>query len=169
MAYLITTQYQIADELKTVRIERAGNHFSAWIGDQTYRIEVENLDRVTLAFRIDGKPYRAYIEQDKTNRYVAFEAVVYTFAKADNNAGSTRRKTARTGENTLAAVMPGQVVKVLVSEGENVKRGQPLMVLEAMKMEIRVTAPGDGRVVKLLCHAGEIVERGQRLLEFVAG
>ncbi|MBL8165981.1 MAG: acetyl-CoA carboxylase biotin carboxyl carrier protein subunit, partial [Anaerolineae bacterium] len=46
-----------------------------------------------------------------------------------------------------------------------VTRGQALVVLEAMKMEIRASAPGDGRVKRLLVKAGDVVERGQPLLE----
>jgi biotin carboxyl carrier protein len=61
--------------------------------------------------------------------------------------------------------MPGQVVNVLVSEGDSVERGQTLLVLEAMKMEIRVAAPAAGRVKRLLTEKGQIVERGQRLAE----
>jgi biotin carboxyl carrier protein len=160
-------QYHVGDELRKVQIEREGDHFSVTVGGQTYQVEVDGLDEGTFTFRIDGKPYRAYVEQDKANRYIAFDAVVYALAKVDSTS-APRRKSAASAEGTLAAAMPGQVVKVMVSEGEIVKRGQPLMLLEAMKMEIRVTAPGDGRVVKLLCHAGEIVERGQRLLEFAA-
>jgi biotin carboxyl carrier protein len=61
--------------------------------------------------------------------------------------------------------MHGQVVKILVSEGDSVTHSQPLMLLEAMKMEIRITAPRDGRVARILCSAGQIVERGQTLIE----
>ena len=61
--------------------------------------------------------------------------------------------------------MHSQVVKVLVNEGDSVTLGQTLVLLEAMKMEMRITAPQDGRVVKLLCKAGDIVERGQPLIE----
>ncbi|MCB9457792.1 MAG: biotin/lipoyl-binding protein [Anaerolineaceae bacterium] len=64
--------------------------------------------------------------------------------------------------------MPGQVVNVLVAVGDSVTRGQTLVVLEAMKMEIRVAAPGDGTVRRLLVAQGDVVERGQLLLE-VAG
>jgi biotin carboxyl carrier protein len=64
--------------------------------------------------------------------------------------------------------MPGQVVDVLVAEGETVTRGQTLVILEAMKMEIRAAAPADGRVKRLLVGKGDVVERGQHLVEFEA-
>ncbi|MBK8035170.1 MAG: acetyl-CoA carboxylase biotin carboxyl carrier protein subunit [Chloroflexi bacterium] len=61
--------------------------------------------------------------------------------------------------------MPGQVRELLAAEGDAVERGQPILLLEAMKMEIRVTAPIAGTVKRLLVKAGDVVERGQRLAE----
>jgi biotin carboxyl carrier protein len=57
------------------------------------------------------------------------------------------------------------VREVLVQAGETVTRGQTLLLLEAMKMEIRVTAPADGQVRQVLVEAGAVLDRGQRLVE----
>jgi biotin carboxyl carrier protein len=61
--------------------------------------------------------------------------------------------------------MPGQVRALNVSEGDAVTKGQTLLVLEAMKMEIRVQAPRDGSVKKLFVKQGQTVEREQVLIE----
>ena len=63
--------------------------------------------------------------------------------------------------------MPGQVRAVNFSEGEAVMKGQTLLVLEAMKMEIRIQSPMDGTVNKLLVKQGQTVEREQILIEIV--
>ena len=60
--------------------------------------------------------------------------------------------------------MPGQVRAVNVGEGDAVTKGQTLLVLEAMKMEIRIHAPQDGTVKKLFVKQGQTVEREQSLL-----
>jgi biotin carboxyl carrier protein len=65
--------------------------------------------------------------------------------------------------------MPGLVREVLATEGAAVKRGDTLVVLEAMKMELRLTAPYAGRVRRVHCAAGQVVERGQRLVELEEG
>jgi len=65
----------------------------------------------------------------------------------------------------LVAPMPGLVRSVSVVEEEAVKKGQTLLVLEAMKMEIRIQAPLDGLVKKLLVKQGQTVEREQVLIE----
>ena len=77
-----------------------------------------------------------------------------------------KRQTTRAGgHEMLEAAMPGLVRGVLVKAGDSVERGQALVLLEAMKMEIRVSAPHAGKVAKVLVAPGETVDRGQRLIE----
>jgi 3-methylcrotonyl-CoA carboxylase alpha subunit len=65
---------------------------------------------------------------------------------------------------SLAAPMPGKVIQVLVKEGAKVKKGEPLLVLEAMKMEHTITAPQDGTVKEVRYAAGEQVLEGAELI-----
>jgi biotin carboxyl carrier protein len=64
--------------------------------------------------------------------------------------------------------MPGLVLDVLVAEGDPVERGDVLVLLSAMKMELRIAAPAAGQVTKVHCQAGQVVERGQALVEITA-
>jgi len=155
--------YQIGIENQTVRIERDGEMYLVSIGEKKYRVQLERSQSGEIAFSIGNKHYRAYVASDGSRRWVAFDANVIALTKADLTQNRAVRH--RSGTDSLNATMPGQVVKVLASEGEVIKRGQPLIVLEAMKMELRLTAPHDGRVIRLLVRPGDIVERGQRLLE----
>ncbi len=68
------------------------------------------------------------------------------------------------GGGRILAPMPGRVLEVLVREGEAVTRGQVLLMLEAMKVQMRITAPADGTVTALRCAAGELVEDGTELV-----
>jgi len=61
--------------------------------------------------------------------------------------------------------MPATVVHVKVAAGDVVKRGDILIVLEAMKMELPVRAPGDGRVTAVHCEAGQLVQPDTSLIE----
>jgi 3-methylcrotonyl-CoA carboxylase alpha subunit len=64
----------------------------------------------------------------------------------------------------LSAPMPGRVVQLLVTAGESVKRGQPLIVIEAMKMEHTIAAPRDGAVEAVRYAVGDLVEEGTELI-----
>jgi 3-methylcrotonyl-CoA carboxylase alpha subunit len=66
---------------------------------------------------------------------------------------------------SLQAPMPGTVLRVEVREGERVDEGAPLVVLEAMKMELAVAAPAAGTVAAVMVAAGDLVARGQALVE----
>jgi biotin carboxyl carrier protein len=145
-----------------VRVERKGDHYVVTLGDHAIEVQVHRAGAGELTFTANGKQYQAYLAVDGSRRYVAFDATVHTVTRADSR---RPRQAAENGEDNLTVNMPGQIVKVLVAEGETVKRGQPLILLEAMKMEIRINAPRDGHVIRVLCQPGQVIERGQRLLE----
>ncbi len=67
------------------------------------------------------------------------------------------------GARAITAPVPGSVWQVLKTPGENVAAGEPLMILESMKMEVRVSAPVGGRLVSLAAAPGQAVRAGQRL------
>ena len=66
----------------------------------------------------------------------------------------------------LTAPMPGKVVSFAVKAGDKVSKGQPLAVMEAMKMEHTIAAPADGEVQELLFAPGDQVTEGAELLKF---
>ncbi|MFX0116194.1 MAG: biotin/lipoyl-containing protein, partial [Candidatus Hodarchaeota archaeon] len=72
------------------------------------------------------------------------------------------------GGDPLAAPMPGRVVKVLVKPGDMVEAAQDLIILEAMKMETRISAPFGGMVVEVNFSDGDQVEQGDKLMEIEA-
>jgi biotin carboxyl carrier protein len=65
----------------------------------------------------------------------------------------------------MAAPMPATVVKILVAPGQTVRHGDTLVVLEAMKMELPIRAPGDGTVKSVNCREGELVQPDRPLIE----
>jgi biotin carboxyl carrier protein len=68
--------------------------------------------------------------------------------------------------NDIKAPMPGMVLNILVSEGDVVKKGDPMIVLEAMKMENILKSPADGTVKKIAAIKGTAVEKNQLLIQF---
>ncbi|HEV2010014.1 MAG TPA: biotin carboxylase N-terminal domain-containing protein [Candidatus Limnocylindria bacterium] len=110
---------------------------------------------------VDGE--RAIAVRDGTDVWVKWRGEVYML----DTAGPQRSIDALAGSE-ITAPMPGVVLAVHARAGQRVKRGDLVCIVEAMKMELRVEAPGDGTVTKVLCAQGDQVRRGQRLAEFEA-
>ncbi len=143
----------------------ADGSYTASIGAERYQVRAERLkDGRWLLVWSDGQAL-ASVSGHGDARYVHLMGHSYTLEASDGRA-SRRRKSGEEGD--LLAQMPGKVTQVLVAEGDTVARGTTLVILEAMKMEIRVSAPSDGVVNKVLVAAGAVVERGQPLVEFHA-
>jgi 3-methylcrotonyl-CoA carboxylase alpha subunit len=68
------------------------------------------------------------------------------------------------GGGRVMAPIPGRVASVLVAAGQDVTRGQALVVMEAMKMEITLSAPADGKIAEVRCAAGDMVDEGHELV-----
>ncbi len=79
-------------------------------------------------------------------------------------AGTKRRKT-KQRDHSMSAPMPGVVTKILVEPKQQVTKGTPLIILEAMKMEHQILASRDGTVVAIRCREGELVQPGNDLIE----
>lgn len=67
--------------------------------------------------------------------------------------------------NTIAAPMPGQIVRVDAQAGQEVKENDPILVLEAMKMENVMLAPRDGVIKEVIINTGDVVDKGQIMIE----
>lgn len=68
--------------------------------------------------------------------------------------------------NQVKAPMPGLILDIKVTEGAEVKKGDPIMILEAMKMENILKSPGDGTVTSIKVKKGDSVEKNQVLIQF---
>ncbi len=144
-------------------VAQSDGNFTALIGDRTIPVQVQQLANGGYRLVLNGQSHIVHAAAQRDQRPVQVDGVEYilTFPTAK----STRRK-AHTAGDELIAQMPGQVTSVLVKAGDQTTRGQTLMILEAMKMEIRITAPADGRIQDVLVQQGAVVERGQRLVIF---
>jgi len=115
-----------------------------------------------LVLELDGRKRRVAFARDGADLLLALDGIAYRLERVGPlvAAGSHPPH-----EQPLEAPMPGLVRLVNVAAGEKVTRGQTLVVLEAMKMEIRITAPEAARVSAVRCAPGEQVDRGQTLID----
>lgn len=157
--------YQIGDEIRTVTIERDGDRFQVTVGDNAYQIRAQRPEHGRLNLQVGDRRLRAHVASDGLRRYVAMAGQTWTLERPQPQQKRRGAAAGGPGAGSLEAAMPGLVLDVLVAEGDEVQQGQPLVLLSAMKMELRIAAPAAGRVTKVHCQAGQVVERGQVLVE----
>ena len=116
---------------------------------------------------IDGRTETVYVAGPPQDRWVFWNGRVFR-GDFRNDASGRTRGTGSPATRTLTAPMPATVVTVHVKAGDVVKKGQVLMLLEAMKMELPIRAPGDGTVSAVHGRAGELVPADTPLVEFQA-
>ena len=150
-------------------------------GDRTREVEVEPLPDGRFRVTVDGAALEVGLEPlgDARMRLVTREGAVLAEVRAAGNARYVRvhamdfvlereaagRRRTRAAGGGLEAPMPGVVTRVHVAPGDAVKQGQPLIAIEAMKMEHVLRAPRDGTVRVVAAKQGEMVSGGVALVE----
>jgi acetyl/propionyl-CoA carboxylase alpha subunit len=140
----------------------SGKSYRLTIEGKTVEVEILQAKDGKLDLQIEGKRLIAYVSSEASKRWVTIDGQTFVFTKSS---GVKQRGTGHDHASELTAPMPGQVRAVNIVEGDSVVKGQTLLVLEAMKMEIRIQAPRDGKVTKLFVKQGQTVEREQMLIE----
>jgi geranyl-CoA carboxylase alpha subunit len=153
-----------AHEVDIVR-ERDGSYVASLEGGER-RFEIDELGPDAIRFRTDGMMESASFLRDGDRLYVLHRGV--TMAVRDLTLAAPVSAAAAGGDGKVRAAMNGRVVAVLVKPGERVAIGQPVMTLEAMKMEHVHTAGVAGRVSAIDVAEGEQVTTGRIVVEIAA-
>jgi biotin carboxyl carrier protein len=146
-----------------LEISSNGKRFTVTVDGKTIQAEVLHAGHGRLELLINGQRLTAYVSSDNARRWVTVNGQTFVLTRSSGARKGGHGHHHAAGE--LTAPMPGQVRAVQVREGDTVSKGQTLLVLEAMKMEIRVHAPQDGVVKKLFVQQGQTVEREQTMIE----
>jgi biotin carboxyl carrier protein len=146
---------------QTVEINPSGDDYVAILDGETIRVKVLRAENGHMDLLIDGKRVNAHVSSDMAKRWVTINGQTSMLTKTSGAKQGVRHDHA----GGLIAPMPGQVRSVSVGMGDAVKKGQTLVVIEAMKMEIRIQALKDGIVKTVHVKQGQTVEREQILIE----
>ncbi|HSE89466.1 MAG TPA: biotin/lipoyl-containing protein [Candidatus Binatia bacterium] len=162
--------------------------FIAKLGEQTYTVEIEeigkSLYRVSVEgneFLVDGKKtgrtnyslivdnrsFEIEVDNAEDEYRVLVDGRNYHVNLVDERrirVGGTQSDVQLQGRQRVSVPMPGKVIEVLVSEGDNVEKGQGLVIVEAMKMENEVRSPIAGEVKEIKVKPGDAVEGGAVLV-----
>ncbi len=160
--------------------------YLARVGDKAYEIEINADDevivdgkRLEVDFRsvfgqpvysliLDGHSYEAYVQPSDAGLNVLLLGQQHVVAVEDERQRRLRESSggpvATQGEFHLRSPMPGLIVAVPVAVGQQVTRGQDMIILESMKMQNELKAPRDGVVSRIRVKPGDSVEHNQSLI-----
>lgn len=152
------------------------------INGQEYKVQNYKATAETVSFTLDGKVFEYHlISKDGfemiLDRGGRFKATVGTPSKEGESmviangreakamVAGKKVKKAGAHAGSLTSPMPGKIFKILKDVGAEVKKGEPILILEAMKMEHSIRSDKDGKVKKIHFKTGELVQGGVNLAE----
>jgi biotin carboxyl carrier protein len=164
--------YEIKLENRTAKVEllnRAANKILLSVDDRKYELDIMMVEKGVYSILLNGESYNIeLIENGSAKDYIvntnarSFHAEI---VDAESKYLQNRMQGAEhEGENEISSPMPGKVVKIPVSEGEAVKPGQTLIVVEAMKMQSEFKAMAERTVKSILVKEGDTVNSHQVMI-----
>jgi biotin carboxyl carrier protein len=140
------------------------------IAGQTYDVEVGDTSSSPVEVSVDGTTYQVEIPESEGRPTASKPSVTPPKTVTPTPQPASRPSVPTTGgDGVVRAPMPGKILSVSIAVGDSVTKGQPIMVLESMKMENTIAAPIDGVVAAVLAAAGDTVQHGQTLAEIAQG
>ena len=151
-------------------VERAGDlvvSIDGKVTDSHYH-EVDRHGQIALL--MEGKGYAVSVAGKRNELDVTLAGHAYEVDIEDERerAAHAAERERHKGGGVVKAVMPGVLVEINVAVGDTVAEGQPLLILEAMKMQNEIGAPGEGVVKRIFVSQGEAVAAGAKLVELEA-
>ncbi len=149
-----------------IDVQRNGEKVLIQFREKSFELIVNELPNAGFIMEHDDKVMRGYAVRRKDGIFLQIGGRYWNFQDVTQD-DVTGGVADGEGDYEVVAPMPGSVIKLLVDEDQEVKRGQPLVIVEAMKMENEVRAAADGVVSKILVEPGQQVGFGEKLVELV--
>ena len=142
--------------------------FSYKINGSPYRVVVNRSEGETIELEVNGTPYTVELEQKTKKPLTGIKRPSKDAAPAPTPKSATTplvtRPSAPKGQNTVQSPLPGIILELKCNVGDPVKKGQTLMILEAMKMENNILANTNGTISQILVNKGDSVLEGADLV-----
>jgi biotin carboxyl carrier protein len=160
--------YDVIVDGKSHRLEltRGERTWLCKVDDQLIEVDAALTARDVLSVLVGGDAYEIKRERSlQGDLHLVIGSARYAVDVQDPRSLRTRRAAggAEAGPQRVTAPMPGKIVRVMVAEKDEVKAGQGIIVMEAMKMQNELKSPKDGRVQKILTSEGSTVNPGDTL------
>ncbi|MBM3285271.1 MAG: hypothetical protein FJY81_05305 [Candidatus Aminicenantes bacterium] len=142
--------------------EKEKNFLRVTLGGRVFDVSVEFITRDELLLKIDGKVYNIIVNSNSLSHSVYVNGRLFRIEKR-SALQILKEEKGRAKKKDVKITMPGRVVQVVAQEGEEVEAGQPVLVLEAMKMQNEIKSPRAGKISRIHFRAGDYVETGSVL------
>jgi biotin carboxyl carrier protein len=155
-----------AQEHKVEIIEHENNIFEVTINDEKHLVDFAQIEESIYSIIIDNKSYAVDLNEKGDSFEILINGDYYNVEILDEIKKTLKEKKLieAEGKQILEAPMPGNIAKIFLDEGNDVEKGQPLLILVAMKMEIEIKSPKKGVVSKIYVKPGEAVSTGTKLV-----
>jgi biotin carboxyl carrier protein len=154
----------LGSEKKRIEIERLGEATFRVAGVER-QVDLSVLEPGVYSLVVEGRSYEVSVREEKKGYLVDIGAHLIPVRLEDPLArAGTAAASAVEGEAVITSPMPGRVVGIKIDVGQEVKEGEGVVVVEAMKMENELHAPKGGKVTQVLVKVGDAVEAGQDLV-----
>jgi len=162
-------EYQLVldGEIHKVSLEFKEGRYVFDFGNKKLEVLSESVDPNTFILVIDGKTYPVYIAFDQKKIHLWVEGEKYEIQEAESvkEKKFEREGIDVEGKKSICAPMPGKILKILVKEGDKVRKNQSLAIVEAMKMEHEIKASIVGFVKKINFKEDDLVDTQEPILE----
>jgi len=160
-------EFVVDNELVKVSMEKKKDEYRISIDDNEYQADINFLSSSMVSINIEDKIYKVVIEREKDGFYVHCRGDQYFIQDVDQDEGDIQSGEEKSREDMLKikATMPGKVIKIEVSEKQEVRVGQTLAIVEAMKMENEIKSSIKGTVKKIFAKAGDLVDSDKPIME----
>lgn len=162
----ITLQLPDKTEPTVLDCQVSGNTFGITIDDTVYEGTLMVTSPGEGWINYQGRIMPFYLSQKQDTLMIWVDGKTYSLnlvTAGARRAGAVAHAALHAGE--IKAPMPGTVLKVPVKPGDRVEAGQPLVIMESMKMEMTLSAPEDTTVQEVLCNEGQLVDMGAMLVK----
>ena len=139
--------------------------FNYKINGAPYRVIINSSDSSVVELEVNGTPYRVELEkkESKPLSKIKKQAITTPTPQTTSTPLVTRPKDS-TGKNIIQSPLPGIILDIRCQTGDTVKKGQTIMILEAMKMENNILSNANGKITGILVNKGDSVLEGAELV-----
>lgn len=160
-------EYLVDGETVEVKIDGGKDQLQVSIGGESLAVEACQLKDNLISILADGKLRRVFVTENQKRTYVHIGGKVVILDDAIQESDRQRSGAGGSGAapGAITSPMPGNLIKVMVKEGDSVEEGQALVIVEAMKMENEIRSPSNGIVKSVNFSVGDLVDAGVPIVE----